>query len=72
MLGGIRNEFTHILNENSKIIKKSVYKFVWIVDFPLMSLDDDNNLETMHHPFTHPHLDDMSYLLSHPHKVKKL
>lgn len=42
-----------------------VFKFLWIVDFPLFLRNEENGqLETAHHPFTAPHPDDMHLLES--------
>lgn len=30
------------------------WKPLWVVDFPMFELDDDNRLSAMHHPFTSP------------------
>ena len=41
------------------------YEFVWIVDFPLFLRNNETQeLETVHHPFTAPHPDDMHLLES--------
>lgn len=43
-------------------IDKTVDKFLWVVDFPMFELDDNNNYVPAHHPFTSPHKDDISIL----------
>ena len=43
----------------------SVYKPLWVVDFPLVEWDEDSNRwHAMHHPFTSPKAEDMSKLES--------
>ena len=50
-LGALRLEVAKRLN----MIDKSLYNFLWVVDFPLYEYsDDDNRLYAAHHPFTHP------------------
>jgi aspartyl-tRNA synthetase len=47
------------------------YKFLWVVDFPLLEWDEEANHWTyMHHPFTSPNLDDLHLLESQPGKVR--
>lgn len=54
--------------KNGKIpkIADDHFEFLWIVDFPLFTLNDETNqLETTHHPFTSPNFDDL-HLLDSP------
>ena len=47
------------------------YKFVWVVDFPLLEWDEkDNRWNSMHHPFTAPYIEDLTLLKSNPGKVR--
>lgn len=47
------------------------YEFLWVIDFPLFSWnDDEKRLESEHHPFTSPALEDMHLLDSEPLKVR--
>jgi aspartyl-tRNA synthetase len=44
---------------------RSVYKFVWITDFPLFEWnDEEGRFEAMHHPFTAPADEDVEKLFS--------
>lgn len=36
------------------IINESVYKFLWVVDFPMFERNDDGSISALHHPFTMP------------------
>ncbi|WP_104719629.1 aspartate--tRNA ligase [Helicobacter pullorum] len=36
------------------MINKSVYKFLWVVDFPMFERNDDGSISALHHPFTMP------------------
>jgi len=45
--------------------------FVWVVDFPLFeAFDDDGRPIPAHHPFTHPHPDDLAKLEADPLSVR--
>jgi len=47
------------------LINATEYKFVWVVDFPLLAYnDEDNRFYAMHHPFTAPADEDLSAFLS--------
>lgn len=47
----------HVRNELGKrlgLIDPNVFKFCWIVDFPMYELDDDGKIEFSHNPFSMP------------------
>lgn len=69
MLGKIRKEFASILEAQGDDVRSAEHKFLWIIDMPLFELDDDNTLQTAHHPFTQPHPDDFHLLNIDPLKV---
>ncbi len=47
------------------------YRFLWVVDFPLLEWDEEASRWTyMHHPFTSPNLDDLHLLDTDPGKVR--
>ena len=46
------------------------FVFTWVTDFPLFERADDGSLQSMHHPFTAPHPEDMALLDSDPLKVR--
>ena len=47
------------------------FKPIWVVDFPLLEWDEDNNRwHAMHHPFTSPKIEDEALLESDPGKVR--
>ena len=49
------------------------YKFLWVTDFPMFEYDDkENRWNAAHHPFTSPHEEDFSKLLSDPGAVRAL
>jgi aspartyl-tRNA synthetase len=52
------------LGERLNLIDKSLYNFLWVVDYPLLEWDEDESrFKAMHHPFTSPTDDDMESLL---------
>ena len=48
--GHVRNELGHRLD----LIDPNIFKFCWIVDFPMYELDDDGKVEFSHNPFSMP------------------
>lgn len=50
LAGRIRAELGNRLD----LIEKDVYKFCWIVDFPMYELNDEENLDFCHNPFSMP------------------
>lgn len=50
LAGQIRTELGNRLN----LIDESVFKFCWIVDFPMYELDDNGRLTFCHNPFSMP------------------
>ena len=56
----------------SEFEKKDGYDILWVTDFPMFSWnEDENRLESEHHPFTMPNLEDLEkYSDSDPLKIK--
>lgn len=48
--GYVRTE----LGNGLDLLEKNVYRFCWIVDFPMYEYDDDGNLTFCHNPFSMP------------------
>ncbi len=60
-LGELRLE----MGRKMELIKDDVFKPVWILDFPLLEWDEDENrFFAMHHPFTAPKKDEIEKLKS--------
>jgi len=54
-----------------ELLDTSVFKPLWVVDFPLLEWDDDTNrYHAMHHPFTSPNREDLALLESDPGAVR--
>jgi aspartyl-tRNA synthetase len=60
ILGRVRSECAVMM----EILKDSkAFNFLWVVDFPLLALDEESgHWGAVHHPFTRPHPDDMAKL----------
>ncbi len=50
MAGGVRIE----LGKRLDLLEKDIYKFCWIVDFPMYEKDDEGKVEFNHNPFSMP------------------
>ncbi len=72
ILGRIRLESAALLQKRGKLtIRPDDWKFLWVVDFPLMSYDEaENRYVATHHPFTAPVPEDAPLLDSDPKKVR--
>lgn len=59
------------LAESLGLIRPDVYRFLWVVDFPLLSYDEDEGRYVAeHHPFTMPKIEDLQYLETDPGRVR--
>ncbi len=72
ILGRIRLEAAALLQKRGKLaIRHDDWKFLWVVDFPLMSHDEaENRYVATHHPFTAPVAEDAAFLDTDPKKVR--
>jgi aspartyl-tRNA synthetase len=72
ILGRIRLEAAALLQKRGKLtIRADDWKFLWVIDFPLMSYDEERGgYAATHHPFTAPVPEDAAYLDSDPKKVR--
>ena len=56
----------------AKVIPEGRFVFTWVTDFPLFERDEEGRLQSMHHPFTSPHHEDLALLETEPAKVRAL
>src|SRR5207245_9307715 len=72
ILGKIRLYCAEVLRGNGKLrIDPKRFEFLWVVDFPLLSFDrEQNRWYSSHHPFTAPVAEDVPLLTSDPKKVR--
>jgi aspartyl-tRNA synthetase len=72
ILGRIRLECSALLQKRGKLtVPADQWNFLWVVDFPLMSYDEEKNqYVATHHPFTAPVPEDAALLDSDPKKVR--
>ena len=72
ILGKIRLYCAEVLKAQGKlVIPADRFDFLWVVDFPLLSFDkEQNRWYSSHHPFTAPVADDIPFLKTDPKKVR--
>ncbi len=72
ILGRIRLYCADVLKGQGKLtIDPDRFDFLWVVDFPLLSFDkEQNRWYSSHHPFTAPVAEDVPLLTSDPKKVR--
>ena len=72
ILGRIRLYCADILKAQGKLhIPSDQFDFLWVIDFPLLSFDkEQNRWYSSHHPFTAPVPEDVPFLKSEPKKVR--
>ncbi|MBI4325035.1 MAG: aspartate--tRNA ligase [Chloroflexi bacterium] len=72
ILGRIRLYCAEVLRGQGRLtIPADRFDFLWVVDFPLLSFDkEQNRWYSSHHPFTAPVAEDVPLLKSDPKKVR--
>jgi aspartyl-tRNA synthetase len=72
ILGKIRLYCAEVLRAQGKLtIEPNRFDFLWVVDFPLLSFDkEQNRWYSSHHPFTAPVAEDVPFLKSEPKRVR--
>jgi aspartyl-tRNA synthetase len=72
ILGKIRLYCAEVLREQGKLtIEANRFDFLWVVDFPLLSFDkEQNRWYSSHHPFTAPVAEDVPFLKTEPKRVR--
>lgn len=67
VLGVLRNDL------GRPPVHEGPYRYVWVVDFPMfVGTDEHGAPKPGHHPFTHPHPDDLDRLETDPMSVRSL
>ncbi len=65
VLGQLRNDL------GRPPVHEGPYRYVWVIDFPMfVGRDAAGRPKTAHHPFTHPHDDDLERLEADPMSVR--
>ena len=72
ILGRARLDCSQLLQKRGLLtIPADQFNFLWVVDFPLMSYDEEaKRFVSTHHPFTSPVEEDIPLLDSNPHAVR--
>ncbi|HRJ46412.1 MAG TPA: aspartate--tRNA ligase [Opitutaceae bacterium] len=72
ILGRIRLDAAQLLAKRGKLtLRPNDWRFLWVVDFPLMSYDEERGgYAATHHPFTAPVPEDTALLDSDPKAVR--
>ncbi len=72
ILGKVRLELAEILKKRGALnVSDQDYKFLWVVDFPLLTYDEEQKkFVATHHPFTSPVKEDIPLLQTDPHRVR--
>lgn len=67
VLGNLRLELARQLD----LLKKDEFKFLWVTEFPLLEYsEEENRYVAMHHPFTMPMDEDLTYIDTEPGRVR--
>jgi len=72
ILGRVRLDAAELLKKRKKlVVDPEDYRFLWVVEFPLMLLDEEQGRYiSAHHPFTAPVPEDIDLLDSDPRAVR--
>ncbi len=66
------NELRLEMGRRLGLMKDGDFKPLWVVDFPLLEWDEDNDrFHAMHHPFTSPKKEDVERMLTGDHETMK-
>ncbi len=72
ILGRVRLDAANLLQKRGRLtIRAEDWKFLWVIDFPLMSYDEESGrFVATHHPFTSPVPEDIELLDTDPKAVR--
>ena len=66
------NELRLEMGQKMGLIDPTVFKPLWIVDFPLLEWDEESNrFHAMHHPFTSPKIEEIPNMMNGDHDAMK-
>lgn len=71
-MGRVRTHLYNDLEQRGLVTERSKEdnKFLWIVDFPMFTKNEETNeLESTHHPFTAPHSEDRHLLVNEESRI---
>ncbi|MBT9129944.1 MAG: Aspartate--tRNA(Asp/Asn) ligase [candidate division WS2 bacterium] len=66
LLGLLRKKIIEV----EKILPDKEFELVWVVDFPLFELSKEGNINSKHHPFTSPLVEDIPLFSTNPLKMR--
>ena len=65
--GHLRNHAGQKYNDRHQLLDPKVFRFLWVVDFPMFEWDEEENRwNAAHHPFTSVHDEDLPMLTTDP------
>jgi len=65
--GQLRLQIAQKYNDRHKLLDPEVFRFLWVVDFPMFEWDEeDKRWNAAHHPFTSVHDEDLEKLTEDP------
>lgn len=59
-----------LAGEMADAIDPKAFAFTWVTEFPLLEQNEEGRYQSMHHPFTSPHPDDIGLLETEPLNVR--
>ncbi|MFH1232153.1 MAG: aspartate--tRNA ligase [Planctomycetota bacterium] len=69
-LGYLRWFLSNTLKENLRLAHQNKFSFCWVTDFPLFRYNEElKKIESEHHPFTSPRVEDIPLLKSDPSRL---
>ena len=72
-MGRVRTVLYNDLEQRGLVTERSKEdnKFLWVVDFPMFTKNDETNeLESTHHPFTAPHPEDRNLIVNEESRLR--
>lgn len=70
LLGKVRVKYAEHLEQKGHKIIKNPLDILWVIDFPLFETNENDDLQSVHHPFTAIHPDDIHLMQKSPLQVR--